>query len=91
MVTVIWLDEADSALATAFMAAREHGLAADFTRAIHRAERDIQAAPRKTGESRRGRRRFHVVRPAAVLYEFHEPEGVVVVLTVHFTTPRQKG
>jgi hypothetical protein len=88
-VTLIWLDEAESTLATAFMAAKQRGLANEFTLAIHRAEQEIRVAPATEGESRGGRQRFLIVRPAGLLYEWHEPEGALVVLMAHVIPPRR--
>src|SRR5262249_24397684 len=88
-VTLIWLDEAESTLATAFMAAKQRGLANELTLAIHRAEREIRVAPATAGESRGGRQRFLIVHPAGLLSKWQEPEVVLVVLTANFTPPRR--
>jgi hypothetical protein len=88
-VTLVWLDEAESTLATAFMAAKQHGLADEFSLAIHRGEQEMRSAPLTAGESRGGRQRFLIARPAGLLYEWHEPEGVLVVLMAHFIAPRR--
>jgi hypothetical protein len=44
-VTLVWLDEAESTLATAIMTAKQHRLADDFSLAIHRGARDPDRAP----------------------------------------------
>jgi hypothetical protein len=88
-LTLVWLDEAESSLATAFMTAKQCGLANEFTLAIHRAEQEIRTVPQSAGESRGGHQRFLVVRPAGLLYEWHEQEGVLVVLMAHFIAPRR--
>ena len=88
-LTLVWLDEAESSLATAFMASKQHGLANEFSLAIHRGEQEIRTAPQTAGESRGGRQRFLIARPAGLLYEWHEPEGVVIVLMAHFIPQRR--
>jgi hypothetical protein len=86
--TVIWLEAAEDLLATAYLEAVEWSRAEAFTRAIIRAEERLRTTPSTAGESRDRRQRFLVERPAAVTYEMHADERIVVVLRVSYLPPR---
>ena len=89
MATVVWLDDAEDHLGWAYLAAREFGYGRAFTQATERVEKVLKSAPATAGESRSRRQRVLVDWPLSVTCEFHEPEGVVVVLTAHFSPPRR--
>jgi plasmid stabilization system protein ParE len=83
---LVYLDAAEDDLAAAYLAGRERRRAADVTAAAARVEELLRTDPAGCGESRDRHQRFMVEPPLGVLFELHEAERVVIILSVRYSS-----
>lgn len=83
---LIYLDAAEDELAAAYLAGRERGRGSDVTAATAYVEEMLRTNPAGCGESRDRHQRFVAEPPLSVLFELHEEERVVIILSVRYSS-----
>jgi hypothetical protein len=81
---LVWPHWVEEELGTEYLRARDHGLADEFTAAVHRLEVALAADPIESSESRDGLDRIALDWPVVMWFRVDEPLHAIVITGIHF-------
>ncbi|HLJ12790.1 MAG TPA: type II toxin-antitoxin system RelE/ParE family toxin [Planctomycetaceae bacterium] len=79
--TVVWKPRAETQLAKIWTETDDRS---SITKAANEIDARLRASPETFGESRSAKDRIAIVRPLSVVYQVHEQDRLVVVLSIKY-------